>query len=272
MAGGHEAQDEAYKLITHLLALVAGVFMLRGANWARWLAVTWILFHVAISLEKWSALAVHALLAIALLYFLFRPNVSAFFRGAVAAALMLATFAPRSEAQSPAAARAQRDSLLDLMVGEWSASGTTRGERARYRIVAHRILDDKYVDLRMVDAAHKPPQYQAMVIIGEGANPGEFIAHWIDNFGAQYSVPPGTGTRRGDTLSIDFPYTDGTFHDTFAYDRASRSWRWKIESADGKGGWKPFADYDVVGRFQARPPQQQQHQGQRQPPPPHARP
>ena len=30
---------------TELLALVAGVFMFQGQNWARWLALAWIAFH-----------------------------------------------------------------------------------------------------------------------------------------------------------------------------------------------------------------------------------
>ena len=32
--------------LTELLAILSGVFMLRGQNWARWLALAWIAFHV----------------------------------------------------------------------------------------------------------------------------------------------------------------------------------------------------------------------------------
>ena len=31
------------------LAIVCGVFLLRGHNWARWLALAWIAFHVVLS-------------------------------------------------------------------------------------------------------------------------------------------------------------------------------------------------------------------------------
>ena len=31
--------------LTEMLAAVAGVFLLLGRNWARWLAVAWIAFH-----------------------------------------------------------------------------------------------------------------------------------------------------------------------------------------------------------------------------------
>src|SRR5690242_4871598 len=35
--------------LTELIALVCGIFLLRRQNWARWLAVAWIAFHVVIS-------------------------------------------------------------------------------------------------------------------------------------------------------------------------------------------------------------------------------
>ena len=43
------AQDGVWVELTEFLAVVCGVFMLRGENWARWLAVAWIAFHVALS-------------------------------------------------------------------------------------------------------------------------------------------------------------------------------------------------------------------------------
>ncbi len=64
-----------------LLAIIAGVFVLRGANWARWVLVAWIAFHVAISASVPVALAVHALLGVVIAYVLFRPSASAYFRG-----------------------------------------------------------------------------------------------------------------------------------------------------------------------------------------------
>ena len=35
--------------LTEFLALLAGLFMLRGHNWARWLAVAWMAYHVVLS-------------------------------------------------------------------------------------------------------------------------------------------------------------------------------------------------------------------------------
>ena len=69
-----------------LLAVLCGVFMLRGANWARWLLLVWIAFHVILSvLHTAFEFAVHGLLLAVVAYFLFRPEASAYFRGTRAA-------------------------------------------------------------------------------------------------------------------------------------------------------------------------------------------
>jgi hypothetical protein len=66
----------------HLLAIVAGVFLLRGQNWARWLAVAWMTFHVAISFGRWQMLIPHVILLVLFAYGLFRADARAWFRTA----------------------------------------------------------------------------------------------------------------------------------------------------------------------------------------------
>jgi hypothetical protein len=56
--------------------------MLRGHNWARWLAVAWMAFHVAISFPEISKLAIHSLLLVAIAWLLFRSDARAWFRSA----------------------------------------------------------------------------------------------------------------------------------------------------------------------------------------------
>jgi hypothetical protein len=69
-------------LLVRILAIVSGVFILRGSNWARWLALAWIAFHVAISfLDSWQKVAMHGLILVLFAYLLFRPEASAYFRG-----------------------------------------------------------------------------------------------------------------------------------------------------------------------------------------------
>ena len=68
-----------------LIAIVCGVYMLRARNWARWLSLAWIAFHVIISIfHTRFELGVHILVCAAFAYFLFRPRTSEYFRGATA--------------------------------------------------------------------------------------------------------------------------------------------------------------------------------------------
>ena len=65
-----------------LLAIVSGVFMLRGLNWARWLALAWIGFHVGVSaLHAWPQLAIHGIFFVVIAWSLFHPGATRYFRG-----------------------------------------------------------------------------------------------------------------------------------------------------------------------------------------------
>src|SRR5688572_26815562 len=49
--------------LSRILQIVAGVFILRGSNWARWLLVVWIAFHIVISaLHSTFQLLLHAVI------------------------------------------------------------------------------------------------------------------------------------------------------------------------------------------------------------------
>ena len=68
--------------LTEFLAVVSGAFMLRGHNWARWLALAWIAFHVILSIvESDHGLAIHGLLSVVIAWILFRPEAARYFRG-----------------------------------------------------------------------------------------------------------------------------------------------------------------------------------------------
>ena len=73
--------EYALVCFVRLLAILCGVFMLRGSNWARWLSLAWLAYHVVLSaFHSRSELLTHALLLAAIAFFLFRPRVSAYFR------------------------------------------------------------------------------------------------------------------------------------------------------------------------------------------------
>ena len=74
--------DVVWVCLVRLLAILCGVFMLRGSNWARWLLLVWIGYHVILSaFHSVSELVMHSLLFVVVAYFLFRPQASAYFRG-----------------------------------------------------------------------------------------------------------------------------------------------------------------------------------------------
>src|SRR5690349_5077201 len=55
------APDWIWVEVTESLAIVCGVFLLLARNWARWLAIAWMAFHVAISFGELPQLAIHSL-------------------------------------------------------------------------------------------------------------------------------------------------------------------------------------------------------------------
>jgi hypothetical protein len=70
------------------VAIVCGVFMLRGSNWARWLALAWIAYHVVLSaFHSAGELALHAVFCAVIAYFLFRPSSARYFRQAAGGGL-----------------------------------------------------------------------------------------------------------------------------------------------------------------------------------------
>jgi hypothetical protein len=84
----HPFELEAIEaLLVRLLGIVSGVFMLRRSNWARWLAVAWIAFHVGLSaFHSGRELVVHTLIFGLITFFLFRPRANEYFRaGRIAA-------------------------------------------------------------------------------------------------------------------------------------------------------------------------------------------
>lgn len=65
---------------TEFLAMVCGAFLLRGRNWARWLAVCWMAFHVAISIGVLQRLVLHSLFLAVIVWSLFRADSALYFK------------------------------------------------------------------------------------------------------------------------------------------------------------------------------------------------
>jgi len=75
--------DVVWVCLVRLVAILCGVFLLRGSNWARWLLLVWIAYHVILSaFHVRSELIIHSLLFAVVAYFLLRQQASVYFRGA----------------------------------------------------------------------------------------------------------------------------------------------------------------------------------------------
>lgn len=72
-------QESIWIELTELLALLAGAFMFRGRNWARWLALVWMAFHVAISFPVVRQVITHSIIFALIAWVLFRPDARRYF-------------------------------------------------------------------------------------------------------------------------------------------------------------------------------------------------
>jgi hypothetical protein len=80
-------QDDIWIELIEFLAVVAGAFMLQGQNWARWLALAWIAFHVAISFPALNRVVVHTVFLALFAWLLFRPDARRYFARPVSLAV-----------------------------------------------------------------------------------------------------------------------------------------------------------------------------------------
>ena len=159
------------------------------------------------------------------------------------AALLLGTSGgPVAYAASPISGD---EAYLDALAGAWDMAGTVLGKPVRYHARGERVLQGGFLRLHMIDAA-AAPTYEADVFIGFDAHTGDYVAHWLDRFGAAGARVAATGRRDGQHLVIVFPYAAGAFRDTFALAAGSGSWTLLIESQAPDGTWSTFASYTLV--------------------------
>jgi hypothetical protein len=79
-----------------------------------------------------------------------------------------------------------------------------------------------------------------MVFVGWNAKRGEYVAHWIDVFGGDFSETLGHGRAAGDSIVLLFRYPDGDFRNTYRWHRETGEWTSRGESRDSTGAWRPF--------------------------------
>ena len=68
-------------VLVGIIAVLAGIFLLQGARWARWVILVWLAFHVVLSAlnSLWDT-AAHLVLLFVISYFLLGPPTSRYFQ------------------------------------------------------------------------------------------------------------------------------------------------------------------------------------------------
>ena len=70
--------------VSRTTEIVAGLFLVRGYNWARWLLVVWMAGHIVIAaLHSVLQLTIHVAIFSVILFFLFRRPASEYFSSRV---------------------------------------------------------------------------------------------------------------------------------------------------------------------------------------------
>jgi hypothetical protein len=167
----------------------------------------------------------------------------------IALALACLVLTAAANAQGPKGS--VEDPFLDNLVGRWDIERKMRGTVVHNSLDVEWVLQHHFVRLHMKDLAD-PPKYEAIVLIGFDPAAGRYVAHWTDNFGAQYSAI-GYGKRSGDVVEFAFQYPDGPFYNTFTWNPGSRTWKMLLENGASDGKRSLFAE-EVVRRADTSPP------------------
>ncbi len=166
-------------------------------------------------------------------------------------ALMPSTAGAQHHDSAPPAAPAPappplQDPLLDGLVGTWVLSGIIAGQRTTHDVEAAWVLGHQYVRLQEVSREKNDagqPLYEAIVLIGWDPLKRQYQCLWLDSTGGGGLTAQAIGhaARDGDRIPFVFVGGDGSrFHNTFAYDKAARTWQWTMDGEEG-GTRVPFA-------------------------------
>jgi len=171
------------------------------------------------------------------------PSRSALTTTITIALLLGAAVASRAHADS--ASDRDDNAYLDKLQGRWDMAGTLGGKAVHYHASGERVLKGGFLRLHMIDA-EPTPTYEADVFIGFDAQRHDFIAHWLDRFGAAGARVVASGRRDGQNLVVIFPYASGAFRDTFTFMPDTGAWSLLLESQKPDGTWSTFAAYTLT--------------------------
>ncbi len=163
------------------------------------------------------------------------------------AALAQDSVKPNPQSQVAQRAVEKHEFLMERMAGDWIMQGTIANAEVTNDVYVERILNKQYVRIHQIsrekDAAGEPT-YEAWIHIAWDQKNEEYVVMWLDNTGVTNFSSDGVGHGKpdGDQIPFIWKLADGSgIHNTFAYERASDTWSWKIDNLDEAGKSSPFA-------------------------------
>jgi len=132
------------------------------------------------------------------------------------------------------------DPLLENLTGKWKLDRKAGKRESKNNVDVMWVLNHQFLQVHMKDVK-RPPQYEALILIGYSNEDKRYVVHWTDTFGGKYSEK-GYGTRDGNSIKFVFPYPDGEVHNTFTWRPETKTWRCLIEQPDKDGKWSVFAE------------------------------
>ena len=124
-------------------------------------------------------------------------------------------------------------------------TGSVMKKPVQYTAEGAWMLDGQFLAFHMVDAA-VPPAYEATLYIGIDSSRKEYVAHWLDTFGGAGARVVGLGPLSGKSIEIVYPYAEGAFRNSLAFDPVQDRWTLLIQAQDSTGHWSDFADYTIA--------------------------
>jgi hypothetical protein len=143
-----------------------------------------------------------------------------------------------------AAPPAPLDPFLAQLAGDWDLVGSVGNKPAHYRGTGRWVLKQGWLCLTLNDLA--TGGYQASVYLSHDATAADYIAHWLDQFGAAGARVVGSGRRDAQTLVLQFPYVEGAFRDTLTLSEDGNTGSLLLESQQKDGHWTTFASYRMT--------------------------
>ena len=140
----------------------------------------------------------------------------------------------------------QRDSLLDRLAGHWVLRGAMAGKQVVHDVTFTWVLGGEYLEMHEVSRDRTPAgklTYEAIAYLVHDPHSSEYGVLWLDNTDYNAFLPGGQGHGIAAGDSIPFLFTESPtshVHNTFVFDRKTRTWAWHIDNDDEKGR-RPFA-------------------------------